>query len=104
MASGVRHKASLRLTDLESAISDELLGAQKAPRFDSPCRIHVHSVRKRLADSDGVSAKAAIDGMERAGILPNDSTEFVKSTTYSQEKGKEEQTIITISTIEVEEI
>jgi len=68
------------------------------PRFTAPICLHIHSVRNRLADSDGISAKAVIDGLIHAGILANDSPEFVKQVTYSQEKTKDkEETIITIS-------
>ena len=56
----------------------------------------MHSIRKRLTDADGVSAKAAIDGLVLAGILPDDSPKYVKEVTYSQEKGDPEKTIIEI--------
>lgn len=77
--------------------NDELREAE-ATAFNSPVRIHVHSIRNRLTDADGISAKAAIDGLVHAGILEDDSPAFVKEVTYSQEKTKgEERTIITIS-------
>ena len=69
------------------------------PRFNSPVRIHIHSVRKRLTDVDGVSAKAAIDGLVKADVFTDDSPEFVKEVSYSQEKGPEEKTIIRIETL-----
>lgn len=78
------------------------LGTEKVTRFTSPCRIHVHSIRKRLADPDGVSIKAAIDGLVHAGVLEDDSAKYVKGVSYSQEKavrGEEEQTIITIEEV-----
>jgi len=72
--------------------------AEKAtPRYDTPCRINVHSVRKRLADPDGISAKAAIDGLVRAAILADDSAKQITQISYSQEKGEPEETIITIT-------
>ena len=61
------------------------------------CSIAVHSRRKRLADSDGISAKAVIDGLTAAGILKDDNPECVKEVSFSQEKVKsesEEETII----------
>lgn len=87
-------------TDLEQAISHALLGKEKVPRFDSSVRIAIHSVRKRLADIDGISGKAAIDGMVKAGLLADDSPEFVKEVRHSQEKGKQEETIITIEALD----
>jgi len=57
-------------------------------------KIFISSVRKRLADSDGISGKAAIDGLVHCGILEDDSPEFVEEVRYKQEKGKEEFTVI----------
>ena len=67
-----------------------------------PVKIHIHSIRKRLTDADGASAKAVIDGLVHAGVIPDDKFDFVKNVSYSQERAgkEEEQTIITIKTIE----
>ena len=84
---------------LEQNSLNEQVAKEDTPRFDSPCRIHVHSIRKRLADADGISAKAAIDGLVHAGIFPDDKDQYVKEVSYSQEKcatGQAERTIITI--------
>ena len=62
----------------------------------SPCSIHIHSVRKRLCDADGISGKAAIDGLIHAGVLQDDGPQHVESVSYSQEKGAVEKTVITI--------
>jgi len=86
-------------TDLESPTSLQPVAAKENPRYGSPCRIHVHSIRKRLTDADGISGKAAIDGIVHSGILEDDSPQFVKEVSYSQEKGKPEKTIITIEEI-----
>lgn len=67
--------------------------------FTSPCRIHFHHIRKRLADIDGVSGKAVIDGLVHEKILQDDSPKYVKEVTHSQEKGEPEMTIITIEEI-----
>jgi Holliday junction resolvase RusA-like endonuclease len=82
---------------MEQTFINESLGEEKMQRLDTPVSIHVHSIRKRLTDADGVSAKATIDGLVHAGLLQDDSPEFVKEVSYSQEKGKEEETIITIT-------
>jgi hypothetical protein len=44
------------------------------------------SYRHRLADTDGISAKAAIDGLIHAGVLRNDTPEYVTEVSYSQVK------------------
>ena len=81
---------------MEQNISNASLGEKKIKRFNSPVSIHVHSIRKRLTDADGVSAKAAIDGLVLSGLLPDDSPKYVSKVSYSQEKGSKEETIITI--------
>lgn len=91
-----RDRASNTNADLEQVVSHESLAAKASARFDSPVCIHIHSVRKRLADPDGVSAKAAIDGIVKEGVLVDDSAKYVEEVSYSQEKGKDEKTIITI--------
>lgn len=85
--------------DLEQALSHATLGEDEFKAFDTPVSIKVHSVRKRLADSDGISAKAVIDALVLGGVLKNDSPEFVKEVSYSQEKGETEYTVITIHPI-----
>ena len=75
------------------------MATKEIKRFDSPCGIHIHSRRHRLADADGISAKACIDGLVLAGVLEDDSHKWVKWVTYSQEKiskKEDEETIITI--------
>lgn len=83
--------------DLESDHRHESLGENAPEKNDPRVRIHVHSVRARLADADGISAKAAIDGLIHAGILADDSPACVESVTFSQEQGTPEQTVITIT-------
>lgn len=70
--------------------------------FDRKVSIHIHSVRKREVDSDGVSAKAAIDGLVEAGLLQDDSPKWVKEVSYSQEKGTPEETYLIINEVENE--
>jgi hypothetical protein len=69
------------------------------PKYDTLVDIHVHSIRKRLTDSDGVSAKAAIDGLVHTGLLENDSPKEVRYVSYSQEKGEKEETIIIVKEV-----
>lgn len=86
-------------SDLESCLSDGNLAKEEVEAFSTPVRIHIHSRRKRLTDADGVSAKAAIDGLVHGGLLEDDSARFVQEVSYSQEKSSEEETIITIEEI-----
>jgi hypothetical protein len=92
-------RATDTATNMEPHTGDESLGAQEAQGYDSRCCLHVHSVRATLADPDGVSAKAAIDGLIHGGVLQDDSSKQIQEVTYSQEKCKkgQEKTIITLS-------
>jgi peroxiredoxin len=67
------------------------------PRPNTPYDCHVHCVRKRLADVDGISAKAAIDGIVKAKLLSDDSAKVIKSFKVTQEKcdtTEQEKTVI----------
>ena len=97
------NKPAIQSTHMESNSSHEPLGEKEAPRFDTPVNITVVSYRKRKHDTDGISAKAAIDGLVHAGILQDDSREEVKKVTFQSnkcEKGEAEKTIIIIETVE----
>ena len=62
------------------------------PRFS----INVHSKRRRRADPDGISAKAAIDGLVAGGLLSDDSAAEIAEVTFSQEISEIEETIIEV--------
>ena len=88
---------STTLADLEQDSCYGSLGQKESKGYDTPCHIVIHSVRRRLADADGISGKAAIDGLIHTGILLDDSPKFVESVTFSQEKTSgQEKTIIRI--------
>lgn len=81
---------------MESTIINESLAEKKGKGCNTRCNIRVHSKRKRLADPDGISAKAVLDGITKAGILTDDSAKFVKEVSFSQEIATEDETIINI--------
>jgi hypothetical protein len=77
---------------LESLAGSKPLAEGKAAAFNTRVRITIVSFRVRLADSDGISAKAAIDGLVHAGVIQDDSSKFVEEVAYRQIKvAKEEQ-------------
>lgn len=94
-----RNRAADTAADVERIARDAPVAEEEGSRFYSRVRIGIISYRKRLADPDGVSAKAAIDGLVRAGILGGDSSEFVEEVWYRQEKSKEEKTVIVIEEV-----
>lgn len=73
--------------------------------FDTPVCITVVSYRTRLADADGISAKAAIDGLVHAGVIADDGPEHVHEVRYRQVKvrtKREEKTILEIEAVKVD--
>ena len=71
-------------------------------RFDTQVCITIHSYRRRLCDPDGISGKAVIDGIVKAGILTDDTPEQIKEVRFKQTKIKspaEEKTEIIISEV-----
>jgi len=79
------------------------MAKKKDARFNTPVRIRFHSLRHRLADPDGISGKAALDGLVHAGILQDDSVkEIIEPVIHTQEKiplDQQETTIITIEEV-----
>jgi len=98
MENETNNRTGLAASHLEQDTSNAPLGTQETARFNSPVNIHIHSIRKRLCDADGISAKAAIDGLVKAGIIIDDAPVYVRQVSYSQEKCKIERTIITLTT------
>jgi len=82
--------------DMESTSSHEQVGEAESGELDKRVCIHFHSRRRRLADPDGVSCKAAMDGLVQGGILPDDSAKYVKEVSFSQEVSATEETVIEI--------
>lgn len=84
------------LADMEQNTGNVSERKNTVAAYDSPCCLHIHSIRKRLADPDGISAKAAIDGLVLVGLFRSDSAKEIQEVTYSQEIGSPEQTVITL--------
>jgi len=93
------NNATVPIANVEQNIGNAPVAEKDATGFDSLVNIHVISYRKLKHDPDGVSVKAVLDGIVRAGILADDSTEQVKSITFESIKSKEEKTVIEITEI-----
>ena len=91
-----------KAADVERSACDEPLASSKGAAFNSRVRITVVSYRCRLADADGISAKAAIDGLVHCGILRDDSAKEVGEVCYRQHKVKNEEEEKTL--LEIEEM
>lgn len=92
----IKGRAAVSSSNLEQGIGNEPVGEKKAKGFNRCVSIHYRSIRKRLADSDGLCSKYVTDALVDVGILRGDDPQCVKEVSYSQEKGKEEKTIIEI--------
>lgn len=90
-------RAAISASDMESNSGNGPMAAQKIARFNSPVSIRVISYRKYRHDTDGCSVKAVLDGLVQSGVLPDDSSEFVKEVTFESRKSCQERTVIEIT-------
>ena len=89
-----RHKTAVPAADVEQDHSYEPVAKNEITPPDPRFNIIVTSYRKRLHDTDGVSVKFALDGLVRAGILPNDTAQTITSVLFYSKIAKEEKTVI----------
>jgi len=90
--------------DMEPNTGDEPVAKKTAPRFTAQVDIFVDHYRTRFADPDGLSAKAVIDAIVRAGILSDDSAKEVREVRHRQFKVQsigEERTEVQIQEVNV---
>lgn len=95
----VRHdqdRTTVPAADMEPNPRHEPVAAEEAAGYDPRLIIRVISYRKLRHDPDGVSAKAVLDGLVHAGILADDSTQFVKEIRFESHQSGEERTVIEI--------
>lgn len=89
--------------NLERIACNESIQAGQSKTFNSPVDLLVVCFRARLADPDGISAKAAIDGCVHIGILRDDNAKWVREVRFRQVKVKnqhEEKTLLIFTPIE----
>lgn len=94
---------SRKNADMERSLSDDRMAKRKSATFDAQVSLRIDHYRLRLADPDGLSAKAAIDGLVHCGVLRDDSAEEIKEIRHFQHKVAKaslERTIITIEAID----
>jgi hypothetical protein len=94
-----RNRTANTHANVEQDLGDAALRACQVARVSSPCRVVFTHLRTRLADEDGLSGKAVLDGIVLAGVLPDDSTKQVSEVSHRQIKSRVEKTIITIETV-----
>ena len=89
-------------TNMESDFSNALSHPFKDEQFTAPVSIRICSYRTRQVDTDGISAKAIIDGLVACGLLADDSPKYVAEVSYTQQKVKnasEEKTVVIITEV-----
>ena len=99
---GSRNRRAGKNADLERSFGDEPLSPCKGQAFTASVSIAVHHYRCRLADPDGLSIKAALDGIVHCGLLRDDSAKEITEIRHFQHKVKnadEERTVITITEV-----
>jgi len=99
MPKKTRNRSADTHADLEHPLGCPLGCQGQVRRFDSQVRISFYHTRKRLADIDGLSGKAAIDGLVAAGVLADDTPQQVAEVRHYQTKGSPEETRIVIEEI-----
>lgn len=90
-------RAAISTANVEPNSRHAPMGKEAIARFTAPVHIRVISYRKHRHDTDGISAKAVIDGLVRIGVIADDASEFVKEITFESRKSSEEKTEIVIT-------
>lgn len=87
------NQALLPLADVEPLTVGRQVEAKADTRLAESGRVVIHfrSLRKKLADPDGISGKAVLDGIVKRGILPDDSWRVIASVSHSQVKTKDKE-------------
>lgn len=87
---------------MERTTGNEQVSSKRPQSFNSQVDIRFDHYRIDLADPDGLSGKAAIDGIVHYGLLRDDSAKEVREVRHFQHKVKnfeEECTVITITEV-----
>jgi len=77
-------QAAGKSANVEPSPPPEPVAEKQAPHFTGPVRVCVVSYRKRLVDTDGVSAKYVIDSLVDGEVLQDDRAEDIQEITFCQ--------------------
>jgi len=88
---------------VEPAPSGQPLATNEDPAFTSRVGVTIYSYRARACDPDGVSGKAAIDGLVHCGVLSDDTAKEIAYVHYPApikvKNTEEEKTVIVIEEV-----
>ena len=92
------NNTAVRATDMEQNPVNELARTTQDKKVSEKYRINVHRYSAKLCDPDNIASKWSVDALELAGIIPEDSPEYIEAVTFQQTKCKrsEERTVITV--------
>jgi len=90
------NRAPVSVANSKSNIPDALDSTPKIVCMDQKFRVRITSYGRRLADTDGNSAKAVLDGFTEAGIWPDDSSKFIEEVSFTQKNAEKDQTVIEV--------
>lgn len=84
---------------MEQTAFYDLARAHDMQKNDTRYDLHVHSIRRKLADVDGISIKATLDAIvsHPRSVFKDDSPRVIRSVSISQEIGKQETTTFTFT-------
>jgi Holliday junction resolvase RusA-like endonuclease len=100
-----RNRVFRKATNVERAQSNAPSEAKRCQPFDSQVNVTFLHYRHRLADVDGVSIKACLDGIVKAGLLKDDSCSEINEVRQRQIKiasSEDEKTEIIIEVVQPE--
>jgi len=88
--------AAVRVTDGKSDLKSGAAPANNAEKIYPRYRITINHRGRRIADATGRSHKAAVDGLVRGGLLPDDGPAWLEEITEKSERADINETIIEI--------
>lgn len=93
-------RTAVRTADMEQGSIDEPAGADAIKEVHQRAHIDVHCYRVRPADLDNICAKWCTDALVKAGVIKDDSPDYVDQFLFRETKVKsysEEKTEITVT-------
>jgi len=90
------HHPAIPAADAKPARRAEPAAEDAAEKIHPRYRIDIHHRSRRLADATGRSHKAAVDGIVRGGILPDDGPEYLEEIRETRRQGERDETVIEV--------
>ena len=92
---GMHWSKRKEMADIAHMVVLEAVGGKQDP-FPRPVTIKIEAHMKRPIDPDNVCAKLLIDGLKHAGIVKDDTHEYISSVTTRVLKSKSDHVVINV--------